>query len=120
MRSPLSSKVSAPLNQGELRALTGAVRGLAVGGLQTDPLAVPSSVGGRGLGAAPRPALLTQAPAGQGAGAPGAPGGQTPVLGAVGQGAVPQAVLTGAEGRDSETPGVNVRDNARRGVHYQK
>ena len=90
--------LQAPVS-GPCLVLTGAFRGLAVGGLQADPLAVPSPVGRGRLGAAPGAALLTQAPAGQGAGAPGAPGGQAPVQGAVGQGAVPQAVLTGAEGR---------------------
>jgi len=77
---------------------TWAVGGLAVCGLLLRPLAASPSVGRGRLGAAPGAGLQAQASAGQGAGAPGTPGGHAPVHGTVFQGTVPQAMLTVAKG----------------------
>ena len=82
--------------------LTGTVRGLAVRALLMGPHTGPPSVGRSRLSAAPEAALQTQAPAGQRAGAPGAPRRQTPIHGTVLQGTVPPSVcaLTEEQERD--------------------
>lgn len=78
---------------------TWAVSSLAVGALLPGPQAVSAPVGRCRVAAGSVASFQAQAPTGQGAGAPRAPGGQTPVYGTRFQGTVPQTMLTPATGR---------------------